>query len=327
MSNIDIPQPDGAAGIELRAIFSYVWDGRKIILLTIGVFVILGLLWYRTAPRIYEATATLSSAPGSSTGNNNANPLSGAARLIGLGGPTGPAGVEYTKFQALLSSSRLADRLEKIGMLQQMYPQQWDQKTHSWKVNRGLLSPVTDAIREILGTTTRTQPSAQDILAQLRGNLDQDLSLQTSLLQLSYSNANPDFAVEFLTEAHREADNILREAARMRSQRRIDYLQDMLKSVTAVEQRAALIQLLDQETQTNMMIQSDPNYSADIVDPPHVSAAPVSPKLPVALITSVVAGFAAGLMLHVLIRNFGLNTSKLRLNPAQWPRAFGFGRH
>lgn len=312
MTNIDLPETDAKARMELRGLMVYLWSGRRVIAYTIVAFTVLGLLWYRLAPRVYEASAVLSAAPGSSTGGVTGNPLSGAARLIGLGGPGGPAGVEYTKFQSLLSSSILAERLAKEGILQQMYPKRWDASTHSWKSPSGFFSPISSAVRAALGMPARHEPSARDIEALLKGSLVQNLSLQTSLLDLSFTSTDPEFAKMFLTRVHRDADNILRENARTRSARRIHYLQQTLINVTAVEQRSALIQLLNQETQTSMMIESDPNYSADMVDPPSVTPDPISPKFVIVMLGSVLGGLIAGVILYVLQRNFNLR--------AMWPR-------
>ena len=79
----------------------------------------------------------------------------------------------------------------------------------------------------------------------------------------------------------------------------------------AVEQREALIALLNQEMQTNMMIASDPNYAADVVDPPNVTQTPVYPLLSMAFIVSLVSGGIVGIMLHILLgwRGRGLRRS------------------
>ncbi len=327
MTNTDELNSDAAARLELRALFAYIWSGRRVILITIAIFFAIGLIDYRVSPKVYEATMVLSSAPGSMTNPSpGGGTLSGAARLIGLGGPSGTAGVEYTKFQSLLTSSALAERLTNTGVLQLMYPERWDAASHSWKSPSGFFADIKSGIKSLIGSPQGHDPNEQDVLQFLRGNLNQDLSLQTSLLTLSVTSPDQDFAKEALARIHREADNILRDAARRRSQRRIEYLQATLRSVTAVEQRQALIDLLNQETQTSMMIESDPNYSADIVDPPSISPSPVSPKISVVVIVSLIGGLVAGLAIHAILNAIGLRDLRLGLNPMRWPQALAAAR-
>ena len=287
--------------MELRALFDYLWAGRIIVLITTLIGLALGILSFISATRIYEASAILSAAPGSATASRSNNALSGAARLIGLGGGGG-ADSDYNKFQALLTSSFLAERLAaRPGFLQRMYPERWDAESKTWRQSSGPRA----MLRAMLGRAPRKPPQAEDVRAYILGNLDQNLSIQTALLTLRVTAENPEFARDLLVAVHRESDNILRDAARQRSQLRIRYLQKTLPSVEAIEQRQVLIQLLNQEEQTNMMIESDPNYAADIVDPSNVPPDPVSPVLTISLVASLMIGAFLGVLLYLFLRAMG----------------------
>lgn len=321
MENIEIPESDGASRMELRTLFLYIWQGRHIVLATVCLFVVIGILWFVTAPRIYQASALLSAAPGSSSNSagGGASALSGAARLIGLAAPSGSSGVEYTKFQSLLTSNILADQLAtKTDLLQRMYPDRWDQKTRTWSAPSGFVASIRSAIRSILGRPPQQAPGVKDIVALLNNNVREDLSLQTGLLELTATGKDPEFTRLLLTDLHRGADNILRASARMRSKRRIEYLSNTLKLVEAVEQRAALIQLLSQEEQTSMMIESDPNYAADLVDPPHVLPEPISPRFVLTLILSIFSGVFVGIIIYIVLRALDLHTAVLEWRPRRW---------
>lgn len=314
MSDIDLPESDDGSRLELRALFSYAWEGRRIIFISVCVFIVLGFVWYRFTPRVYEASAVLSAAPSSlqSTGSGG-GALSSAARLIGISG--GGPNNEYTKFQALLNSSALAKRLADDGMLQKMFPSRWDTAAHSWKPHTGIVYAAKDALRRILGLAPRRDPNWENVLSYLEQHVSQDLSLQTSLLTLKVTGPSPQFAKDLLIAVHRQADDILRKAARTRSELRIKYLERTLPGITAVDQREALIQLLNQEEQTRMMTQSDPNFAADMVDPPHASPAPVSPLFIASMFTSVMLGIVIGFLVYVVLRALGLHDFEIRWRP------------
>ena len=320
MANIELPGAESDARMELRGLISYIGEGRRIILGTMGVALLFGLVWYAIASRTYQATAVLSAAPGSAASSSTASStLSNAARLFGLSGTSGAGVSEFTKFQALLTSARLARRLaSKTNILQQMYPQSWDQKTHSWKPPSGFFASIKSGIRSLLGLPPWKAPDADSVMGYLQSNLDQELSIQTSLLTLTVTAQDPKFAQTFLATVHREADNILRDAARTRSQRRIAYLENTLRAVSAVDQREALIGLLDQEEQTSMMIESDPNYAADMVDAPYALPYPVSPTLLVTIIASAASGLILGLILYLVLRRAGLHDLALRRPQLRW---------
>ncbi len=303
MSNIDLPEVQSeSTQLELGALFAYLWEGRAIVAATAFLCVVIGQIWYHNTDRLYEASSVLSSAPS----NMNAAPSGGvasAARLIGLGGAGGGAVSEFTKFQALLNSSLLADRLAaRPNLLQQIFPEHWDAASKRWKPPGGIVASLKNVMG--LGSEQAVAPGAQDVLAFL-GSVDQNLSLQTGLLTLSLRSSDSQFAQAFLGTVHREADNILRDNARARSARRIAYLHNTLRSLDAVDQRSALIMLLNQEEQNAMMVSSDPSYAAEIVDPPHAPSAPVSPKFSATVVVSLFLGVLLGLLIYVGLRLTG----------------------
>lgn len=293
MEDINISQSPQGERIDLSMIIEYLLSCWKYVASSIAFFLVVSFILYLYTPPVYEISMTLSASPAGSTMNNmsSGGGLAGVSRLIGFGGG-GDATSEYTKFQSLIASNELAERLSKRGLLQLMFPKKWDAKSNKWKQPSSILAT--------LGLKTSEPPGASDVMKVLEFGVTSDLSLKTSILTISTKSRDRNYGITLLTMIYHNANAILRERARALSSQRIKYLNEMLVQVHAIEQRQALILLLNQEVQKQMAISSDPNYAADVIDPPHASPVPVSPKLIINVAVAVLLGGIIGLAAHAM---------------------------
>ncbi|MGH6876694.1 MAG: hypothetical protein ACREHV_04860, partial [Rhizomicrobium sp.] len=84
----------------------------------------------------------------------------------------------------------------------------------------------------------------------------------------------------------READNIIRADKRRDVAARIAYLNAALEHLTLADQKPELIDILSQQEQEMMMIESDRLYASTLIDMPY---APLRPTSPSPIVDSAVA--------------------------------------
>lgn len=116
----------------------------------------------------------------------------------------------------------------------------------------------------------------------------------TPLRKIVYSHPDPAFAAYLLGAIHRAADARIRVDARVRSARRIDFLESRMSRVSHPDQLRALATLLTEQEQISMMAAMDEPYAAAIVEPPSASPRPAWPRQWLVFGIFLVAGLGAG---------------------------------
>lgn len=280
--------------------YSLIWSARRKIGLSAVIGLVIGIVWINTTPPVYLASVLLAPSSNSSTGVSPLGGLAGAARLAGISSLSGGGTNQFTRFQALINSRALAEVLaHNPNVMHTVFSSKWDVQANAWKRPSGPIFRFKSGLMALLGRgTSSIDPNAEQLAGFFDRNLTQNYSVTTGLFSLSLKFSDPGNAVMLLRNVHRQADNILRQAARIQSTARINYLRKTLPTVSVVEQRTGLIGLLNNEEQTNMTIESDPNFAADVIDAPSSSTVPIWPNAPLMFGLALIGSIFAGLIWH-----------------------------
>jgi uncharacterized protein involved in exopolysaccharide biosynthesis len=108
------------------------------------------------------------------------------------------------------------------------------------------------------------------------------------------------FAIQFLTELHRAADNELRQRAIQRTTDYIAYLSNMLSKITVAEHRVALAQALSEQEKSAMIARSGSAFAADLLERPWANSDPSSPRPIQTLLKGAFFGAFGGSILALL---------------------------
>ena len=165
----------------------------------------------------------------------------------------------------------------------------------------GPIAKVKDWVYGFFNLPPWTPPSAST-LAEF---LDEEVIVaevgNSGMRRILFRHSDPSFAVDLLRWIHREGDELIREEAQERTSRQIDYIESKLATITVVEQRFSLVQLLSDQEKRMMMIKVDLPFAARIVQPPTASEAPTFPDPGMILLVAVIAGVVLGVLLVFLI--------------------------
>ena len=242
-----------------------------ILLFVLGAFVFIG-----TASPTYTATAVIGPSTSLDT-LTSANPLQQVARRIRGGGLLGGGGgnESFDEFNALLGSTRLADRLSQVpGVMQAIFSDQWDAQGNRWiPPDDGILNQV----RRLLGRPIKPAPDVDDLKKFLGEHMISSVALETGYATVTFKYGNHNQTERLLNQILLAADNIIREDKRRDVGARIGYLAHALADVTFADQKTAMIGTLSEQQQQMMMIQSDHRYASILIDPPHAPIRPTSP--------------------------------------------------
>ncbi len=233
----------------------------------------------------YTATAIVGPADNSddpfAQGLGAASGLGGIAKHLHVGGMLGQAGLNdsFDEYTSLLTSNRLAGILvRKDAFLQQMFPDQWDPVHKRWLPRDSVLDRTVDFLKRLLGRPVKPAPDQDDLSKYFEQYLTVDPSLETSFATVTLRFGDRAGAERLLNTILLEADNIIREDKRRDVSARIAYLNTALTNLTLAEQKPAMIDILSQQQQEMMMIESDHRYASILIDTPHAPLKPTSPS-------------------------------------------------
>ena len=302
-------------------ILSLLWQKRLLVIKTILLFTMLGLCFLWTATPLYKVSMVIgpTSANGAAAmGARTSDALSLSPSLAEHA--DNEALSDYARYQQLLTSYDAAARLitDTPSLLQSLFASEWDAKRQRWRFHWGVRAVIGELQSRSVGRPGWRAPDAERLQSYIQHHLVVTPISGSPMRRLTFSHADKGVAVNILLGVHKAADAILREEAAKRSDAIITSITDQLERVTIAEHRAALTRLLAEQERTQLLINVDLPYAADLITPPRGSTMPDWPN------PALVLSFAELLALLVsggfIVRQFMLaqkshmqTRSKIRL--------------
>jgi len=263
----------------------------------------LSLLFFATATAfiafvepVYMATALVGPADnsdqpfGMDAGGlvGGAGAVGGLAKHLHVGGLLGQGGDDtFNEYISLLTSTRLAAVLvDKDHILPAVFADEWDAANKRWFARDNALDQIVDFLKRVLHRPVKAAPDVDDLMKFFDTKLTSDLSLETNFATVTLKFDSPAEAERILNLILLEADNIIRQDKKRDVSARIAYLNDALEHLSLADQKPAMIEILSEQQQEMMMIESDHRYASILIDPPH---APLKPTSPAPLLDAAVA--------------------------------------
>lgn len=269
-----------------------------------GIFTGLLLSW--TLPAKYSVTMTvappLSSVGSSSLSQSSKQGLLGVAGLLSKIGLSGDSMDPFTLFNTLIYSHDVASRIaQRPGMLQLLFPDEWDDKTGGWHEPSNLVSVVQRAGRTLVRLPSWKAPDANRLADLILKKVDVTQNASDGTATIEFDHQDPKVAAALLNALFQETNALIKTSVQKRSVEERRYIIERLRGVTGVENREALLTVLSTLEQDIMLTSGNLPYAADKIDGPWVSTQPAFPNPPVTIATCVFLG-AFGSWLFIVYR-------------------------
>lgn len=272
--------------IDLREIFSTLAKKKKLIIactLT-GLTLTTGLSFIIT-PK-YEAKLVANYAKDDGRSSGLASQFGGLAELAGVslgGGSDKEAAIAFLQSRAFLESF-----IEEQDIMPSLYAAEWDQEKKLWKV---------DDNKKIPSTYKAFSLFSKKIL-----NISSDR--KSGLITITITWTNPEQAAKWANELIKKANNSLREKAITENRLSLDYLQKELQKTSLTEVQNTIYRLIENQTKTMMMANTQEQFAFKIVDPALTvdEDAFIYPKRASFMTIGALAGLSIGIFLALLAR-------------------------
>jgi hypothetical protein len=305
--NIDTSPLVQNAELDIAALLSRIRRHYRVALVTTAACLVLSVIYLHLAT--YNYTAVLKVGPAQSLDASGSGPtsgggaLSGLASLAGLGNSHGQSVAPFQVYLETIASRETGDRLARNpDLMHKMFSAEWDASTSTWRRGASVKRGILNFIRTLLGVPLDVYhpPDGARMQALVQGSIGVEQDPKKSLVTLSFSAPDPQFAVYFLGVVNKAADDYLRQKAQQHADQYINYLNDKLATVSLNDHRLVLMQVMSEQERFRMMASSNLPYAADIYDGPAASPYATSPKPAIVLALGLISGVLLGCILALL---------------------------
>ncbi len=227
------------------------------------------------APEVFKAETLLAPAQEEKSGASSA--FSQFGGLAAMAGVSIPSDSNIEKVVATLNSRKfLSEYIKQKKLLPILFEEIWDSNNEVWLVQ-----------------SADHEPSEQNAIQSLKGNLSVEVGNKTDLITLSIYWKDPEVAAQWANDLVKQLNEQLREQAIEDSKKRVGYLEQELAKTTLQDMRAVLYKLLESEKQKAMLANVNEDFALEVIDP---AVAPEKREKPKRKLIVVLGGVFGGIL-------------------------------
>lgn len=256
--------------IDLRELFSIVWEGKWWIIIITFMFAIGSVIYSLSLPDIYRSEATLApteEAQGAGL-SQMAGQLGGLASLAGINFGGSSTDKTTIAIEVLRSRAFIKNFVEKYGILPELMA------VEEWIRDKGIIfdstiynSKTKQWVRDV-DLPKKPKPSSWEYIEVFREDiLEVDKDETTGLVTVKVNHQSPIIAKQWVSLLVEEVNNHMRERDIQEARRSLNYLEKELEQTSLSDMKQVFYQLIEQQTQTIMLASARPEYIFQVLDP------------------------------------------------------------
>ena len=289
--------------IDLRELFYVLLKGKWIIVSVTSFVSIIGVIYSLLLPNIYESKALLVPVNVSSSISRSLGGYSGFAGLAGISLPSG--GDEGNSVKAMQKISSLSffenNIMPNIYLPDLMAFKSWDSKTNTVTFDENIYEVNTNTWIRDYSYPQQQIPSAQESFEIFKSHLTLSEDKKTSFKTLSIKHQSPFIAKQWAELIVNEVNSFYRQKDKSESEKSVIYLNQQISMTSLSEIKQVLAQLLQEESKTLTLIESNQSYVFDYIDPPAVMEKKSAPKRSIICILAGLFGIVLGILIVLFV--------------------------
>ncbi|MDP5460131.1 Wzz/FepE/Etk N-terminal domain-containing protein [Alishewanella sp. SMS8] len=302
--NINAPQTAAADDeIDLRELFSAIWQGKWIIAGTSFVFAVLAVIYALSLPNIYKSEALLS--PVSQDGGLSIpGQLGGLAALAGVNLGGGANDKTTLAIEVLKSRDFIGRFIEKYDLfIPVMAAEGWNRGSDSLIIDSDIFNTETNEWVRNVKVPFSPKPSIQETYTEFMKLLSVSQDKTSGMVTLSLQHYSPYLAKDWADKLVLEINEDMRNRELIEAQRSISYLNEQINQTNLADARAMLFSLVEEQTKTLMLANVRSEYVFKTVDPALIAERKSKPSRMLICILLVLIGCVVATFI-VVIKHF-----------------------
>lgn len=293
--------------IDLRELFSVIWQGKWLILIVTAVFAVGAVFFAIKQPNIYKSEALLAPASEEQGGGLSAlaSQFGGLASLAGVNlGSKGGADKTELAIEVLKSRQFTSDFIQRHNILADlMAADKWDRDTAKLTYDPELYDEQTNTwVREVKAPF-KPEPSMQEAYKEFSKIIMVNKAKDTGMVTLSVEHLSPTVAQQWVTWLIQDINKVMKERDVAEAHRSSDFLNKQIALTNVADIKTVLYKLIEEQAKTIMFAEVRDEYVFKTIDPALAPEEKAKPKRALICILGVFLGGVLSVM-FVLIRYF-----------------------
>ena len=294
--------------IDLRELFSVLWEGKLTIALVTALSAVISVSVALNLPNKYTSEALLAPRAESGAGGTLgqlASQYGGLASLAGINiGGLGEGGKTAIAIEMLKSREFFGEYLYDHVLVDLMAAEGWDRVSNESTLDPSIFDRVTNTwVREV-GPEFQVKPSIQeahDEFIERFFSVSEDKT--TGFVRVEIIHYSPSVARDWVLLIVNGVNNAVRARDVEEAENSIAFLNNQRQKTSLVSLTEVFAELIEQQTKTVMLAAASDEYVFQIIDPPVAPELKSEPSRALICILGVLLGGMLAVV-YVLIRHY-----------------------
>ena len=294
--------------IDLRELFSVIWQGKWIIIAITFVFALAAVAFAISQPNIYKSEALLSPADSEQGGGGLAalaGQFGGLASMAGIN-LGGGGGVDKTQMAIEVMKSRqfTSDFIQKHNILADlMAAEKWNMVDNTLSYDAEIYDVSQNKwIREVK-PPFKPEPSMQEAYKEFSKIIAVNAAKDTGMVTVSVEHLSPSIAQQWVNWLVQDINNVMKERDVAEAFKSTEFLESKIQQTNVADIRSILYKLVEEQAKTIMFAEVRDEYVFKTIDPALIPEEKAKPKRALICVLGTMLGGMLGVM-FVLIRYF-----------------------
>ncbi len=297
--------------IDLRELFTAIWQGKWIIIAITTLFAVASVFYAINQPNIYKSEALLAPAEQDQQGGLGAlaGQFGGLASLAGVNLGAG-GGVDKTQMalEVLKSRQFTSEFIQKHNILPDlMAAKSWNRETNTVIYDEELyIAEQNKWVREVKAPF-KAEPSMQEAYKEFSKIVSANKNTETGMVTIAIEHVSPYIAQQWVNWLIQDINATMKQREVLEANKSTEFLTKQLEQTKIADIRAVLYKLVEEQTKTIMFANVRDEYVFKTIDPALVSEEKSGPKRALICILGALLGGMLSTV-FVLIRYFAKKT-------------------
>ena len=296
--------------IDLRELFSVIWQGKWLIIAITAVFAIGSVVFAIMQPNTYKSEALLAPANEEQGGGLSAltGQFGGLASMAGINLGSG-GGVDKTQMAIEVMKSRqfASQFIKKHNILPDlMAVEKWNLSDNSIIYDAELYqADAKKWVREVKAPF-KAKPSMQEAYKEFTEIVSVNSVKDSGMVTVSVEHFSPAIAQQWVTWLVEDINKVMKDRDVAEANRSSEFLNKQIALTNVADIRSILYKLIEEQAKTIMFAEVRDEYVFKTIDPALVPEEKTGPKRVLICVLGTLAGGILG-TLFVLMRRFSRN--------------------
>ncbi len=298
--------------IDLRELFSVIWQGKWLIIVITAVFAIGSVVFAIMQPNIYKSEALLAPAAEEQGGGLSAlaSQFGGLASLAGVNlGAKGGTDKTQLAIEVLKSRQFTSDFIQKHNILADlMAAEKWDRENDKLIYDEADYIEATNTWVRDVELPLKPEPSMQEAYKVFSKLFSVNSDKETGMVTLSIEHLSPTVSQRWASWLIKDINKVMKERDVAEANRSSEFLNKQIALTNVADIKTILYKLVEEQAKTIMFAEVRDEYVFKTIDPALVPEEKNKPKRALICVLGTILGGMLGVM-FVLIRHFARKQS------------------